>query len=84
MINLSLNETRVLGVLFEKERTTPDQYPLSLNALTNGCNQKSNRLPNMDLSPDEVEQAIEDLRSMGAAARACAASCAGSSSTRTI
>ena len=45
---LNAHEARVLGVLIEKAFTTPDQYPLSLNALTNGCNQKSNRAPVTD------------------------------------
>jgi len=61
MINLSLNETRVLGVLFEKERTTPDQYPLSLNALTNGCNQKSNREPVLTLMEADVQTTVDSL-----------------------
>ncbi|MFT6387269.1 MAG: hypothetical protein ACJAUP_000640 [Cellvibrionaceae bacterium] len=61
MITLSLNETRVLGVLFEKERTTLDQYPLSLNALTNGCNQKSNREPVLNLSESEVQATVDSL-----------------------
>ncbi len=52
----------------EKAKTTPDSYPMTLNALTNACNQKSNRAPQMNLSPDDIEQAIEELREMGAAA----------------
>lgn len=59
---------RILGVLVEKAKTTPDGYPLSLNALTNGCNQKSNRDPVMDLSSDDVEEALDSLREMGAIA----------------
>jgi uncharacterized protein YceH (UPF0502 family) len=55
-------EGRVLGVLIEKDLTTPDQYPLSLNSLTNGCNQKSNRSPITALSKDEVMEAILRLR----------------------
>jgi hypothetical protein len=51
----------VIGVLIEKEATTPDQYPLSLNALTNGCNQKSNREPVMDLSDGAVQEAVDRL-----------------------
>jgi uncharacterized protein YceH (UPF0502 family) len=51
---LNAHEARLLGVLFEKERTTPDQYPLSLNALTLGANQKSNRDPATDWSEAEV------------------------------
>ena len=59
-------EIRVLVALLEKEQTTPDAYPLTLNALTNGCNQKSNRSPQMSLTPDDVEQAIDELRALGA------------------
>jgi uncharacterized protein YceH (UPF0502 family) len=55
---LSLNERRVLGVLIEKAKTTPDAYPLSLNALTTGCNQKSNRDPVMDLNDLDVEETL--------------------------
>jgi uncharacterized protein YceH (UPF0502 family) len=50
-------EARILGVLIEKELTTPEQYPLSVNALTAGCNQKSNRDPVLDLSESEVHAA---------------------------
>lgn len=59
-------QRRVAGVLIEKAKTTPDAYPMSLNALANGCNQKSNRSPRMKLSPDEVEQTLDELREMGA------------------
>lgn len=55
-------ETRVLGVLVEKERTVPDIYPLSLNALTAGCNQKNNRDPLMSLGEGEVQAAIDRLK----------------------
>jgi uncharacterized protein YceH (UPF0502 family) len=55
-------ETRVLGVLIEKERTVPDTYPLSLNALTSGCNQKNNRDPLMAASEAEVQAAVDRLR----------------------
>jgi len=55
-------EARVLGVLIEKELTTPDQYPLSLNALAAGCNQKSNRDPVLALSEHDVRSALERLR----------------------
>ncbi|MEW9796578.1 YceH family protein [Alteromonas sp. CYL-A6] len=58
---LSDTECRVVGVLMEKSLTTPEQYPLSLHALTNGCNQKSNRFPLMSLSEDDVRQCVEDL-----------------------
>ena len=54
-------EARLLGVLIEKELTTPEQYPLSLNALTSGCNQKSNRDPVFDLSEAEVFTATGKL-----------------------
>jgi uncharacterized protein len=53
---------RVLGALVEKEVTTPDYYPLSLNALVNACNQKSNREPVMQLSEEEVSAALDTLR----------------------
>lgn len=59
-------ERRVLGVLIEKAKTTPDNYPLSLVALCNGCNQKSNRDPQMSLHEDEVQTALEHLRERGA------------------
>ncbi|MDN3640932.1 DUF480 domain-containing protein [Simiduia curdlanivorans] len=65
MIALTLYETRVIGVLFEKEHTTPDQYPLSLNALTNGCNQKSNREPVLELSEVEVQDTVDSLLKKG-------------------
>jgi len=58
-------ERRILGVLGEKAKTTPDSYPLSLNALVNGCNQKSNRYPQMNVEPIRVENALEKLRAMG-------------------
>lgn len=61
-------ERRVLGVLVEKAKTTPDNYPLSLNALKNGCNQKSNRFPSIQLEEEEVEEVIERLREAGAVA----------------
>ena len=65
---LSATQRRVIGVLIEKAKTTPDSYPLTLNALINGCNQKSNRSPLMNLSAEAVEQALEELRELGAAA----------------
>ena len=64
--SLSSSQRRVAGVLVEKAKTTPEQYPLSLNALKTGCNQKSNRNPQMNLSADDVEQILEDLREIGA------------------
>ncbi len=54
-------EARVVGALMEKETTTPDHYPLSLNALMNACNQKSNREPVMNLSETEVQEALDSL-----------------------
>lgn len=60
-IFLSANEARVIGCLIEKEITTPDQYPLSLNALTNACNQKSNRDPVLELSEAEVQSVVDSL-----------------------
>ena len=59
-------ERRILGVLGEKAKTTPDSYPLSLNALVNGCNQKSNRYPQMNVESIRVENALEKLRAIGA------------------
>jgi uncharacterized protein YceH (UPF0502 family) len=55
-------EVRVLGCLIEKEMTTPEYYPLSLNALTNACNQKSNRDPVMALEDEDVVRALNRLR----------------------
>lgn len=63
---LDANERRVLGVLIEKAKTTPDQYPLSLNALVTGCNQKSNRDPMMTLDEEQVMRAVLSLRKSGA------------------
>jgi uncharacterized protein YceH (UPF0502 family) len=60
-IELSATEARVIGCLIEKEITTPDQYPLSLNALTNACNQKTNRDPVLDLSEAVVQQTVDAL-----------------------
>ncbi len=60
-IEFTPNEARVIGCLIEKEVTTPDQYPLSLNALTNACNQKTNRDPVLELSETEVQQAVDSL-----------------------
>ncbi len=56
------NEARVLGSLIEKELTTPENYPLSLNSLTNACNQKSNRDPAMTLAEEDVVRALDSLR----------------------
>lgn len=60
-IVLDAIEARVLGSLIEKELATPEYYPLSLNALTNACNQKSNREPVLDLSESEVQALIDGL-----------------------
>jgi uncharacterized protein YceH (UPF0502 family) len=59
-------ERRVLGVLIEKAKTTPEAYPLSINALRTGCNQKSNRAPLMQLGESQVEEACDELRNVGA------------------
>jgi len=66
---LDAAETRVLGALMEKEITTPDYYPLTLNALVNACNQKSNRDPVVNYDEDTVEAALAGLRSKGLAVR---------------
>jgi len=60
-IELSREEARVIGCLIEKQITTPDQYPLSLNALTNACNQKSNRDPLMALDEPSVQHTLDAL-----------------------
>jgi uncharacterized protein YceH (UPF0502 family) len=60
-IELTPIEARVMGCLIEKQITTPDQYPLSLNALVNACNQKSNRDPLMDLNEGAVQQVLDGL-----------------------
>jgi uncharacterized protein YceH (UPF0502 family) len=59
---LSLLETRVIGVLYEKQHTVPDTYPLTLNALVSGCNQKTSRDPVMAASETEVQAAIDSLK----------------------
>ena len=61
-------DRRVLGVLIEKGKTTPDQYPMSLNALTAGCNQKSNRYPQMELDQEDVLKSLDRLRGLGVVA----------------
>jgi len=68
-VNIQLNqlEVRVLGSLMEKETTTPDYYPLSLNALVNACNQKSNRDPVMDVDESAVREALYALGAKGLA-----------------
>jgi len=64
-IELSAEEARVIGALLEKEIATPDQYPLSLNALTNACNQKSNRDPVMHLDERTVQGLLDRLSNRG-------------------
>ena len=61
-MTLNDSEVRVLGSLIEKELTTPEHYPLSLNSLTNACNQKSNRDPVMTLTEEDVVRALDSLR----------------------
>jgi uncharacterized protein len=70
---LTETEARVLGSLVEKDITTPDYYPLSLNALVNACNQKSNREPVMNLNDDAVRQALHSLNEKGLAGNASGA-----------
>jgi uncharacterized protein YceH (UPF0502 family) len=60
-VELTPMEARVIGCLIEKQVTTPDQYPLSLNALVNACNQKSNRDPVMDVDEPAVQRTLDDL-----------------------
>ncbi len=62
-LELTANEARVVGCLIEKSIVTPDQYPLTLNALTNACNQKSSRNPVMSLQQGEVQRTVRDLES---------------------
>ena len=62
---LTFEETRVLGSLVEKAIVTPENYPLSLNALATACNQKTSRHPQTDLSEEEVEEALDSLRFKG-------------------
>jgi uncharacterized protein YceH (UPF0502 family) len=63
---LSAIDRRVAGVLVEKAKTTPDAYPMTVNSLCSGANQKSNRHPLMQLEPDDVEESLDRLRAMGA------------------
>jgi uncharacterized protein YceH (UPF0502 family) len=62
---LTPEQLRILGVLIEKEATTPDQYPLTMNGLLTGCNQTSNRTPVVSWGPDEVEPVLAELRQAG-------------------
>src|SRR5688572_8095575 len=64
ILTLSLLETRVLGVLVEKQHTVPDSYPLTLNALVAGCNQKTARDPVLEATDAEVRAAIDRLKSL--------------------
>lgn len=64
LAELSRLETRVLGVLMEKERTVPDTYPMTLNSLVAGCNQKTSRAPIINTSETEVRSAIDSLKTM--------------------
>ena len=66
-MNLSEIEVRILGCLIEKELTTPESYPLSINTLTGACNQKSNRAPVMNLAEAEVIKGLEQLANRGLA-----------------
>ncbi|XZE21568.1 YceH family protein [Pirellulaceae bacterium SH449] len=65
---LNANQRRVLGTLMEKSKTTPDAYPMSYTGLATGCNQKSNRDPISNLSVEQVEAIVDELRAVGAAA----------------
>jgi uncharacterized protein len=67
---LGPEQRRVLGVLIEKAKTTPAAYPMTVNAIVTGCNQKNNREPTMDLRADDVERILEELRVLGAVTEA--------------
>jgi hypothetical protein len=69
MMQLTADECRVLGVLVEKELTTPEQYPLTLNGVINGANQKNNRYPVMSMDEDAARDAVEGLRQKGLVVR---------------
>ncbi len=69
MIQLTADEARVLGVLIEKSLTTPEQYPLSINAIVNGANQKNNRDPVITMAEDAAFEAVESLRDKQLAVR---------------
>lgn len=64
MITLSTEQCRIIGVMLEKETTTPEQYPLSINGITTGSNQKSNREPVMSLSESDVQNVVDELVKM--------------------
>ena len=63
---LDAYQRRVVGVLIEKSKTTPGSYPMTLNSITTGCNQKSNRAPQMEIASDDVELILDQLREMKA------------------
>ncbi|MDN3396195.1 MULTISPECIES: YceH family protein [Pseudoalteromonas] len=63
-MQLSMEQQRVIGCLLEKQSTTPEHYPLSLNALTNACNQKSNRAPVVNYTEEQVQTTVDELISM--------------------
>ncbi|MFN7874078.1 MAG: YceH family protein [Pirellula sp.] len=65
---LNANQRRVLGTLMEKSKTTPDAYPMSYTGLATGCNQKNNRDPLSNLTVEQVEAIVDELRALGAAA----------------
>ena len=69
-LHLSPDQARILGALVEKEVTTPDYYPLSLNALVNACNQLTNREPVIHLDEEETRLALRRLEDLGLAGRA--------------
>ena len=69
MVELTSDESRVLGVLVEKAQTTPEQYPLSVNAVVNGSNQKNNRDPVLQMPEEAAVEALDGLRSKGLAVR---------------
>ena len=64
---LGRTDRRVVGVLVEKSKTTPDQYPMTINGLLNGCNQKSNRDPQMELEESDISDSLDRLKMAGAA-----------------
>ena len=63
-LQLSMEQQRVIGCLLETQSTTPEHYPLSLNALTNACNQKSNRAPVVNYTEEQVQTTVDELISM--------------------
>jgi uncharacterized protein YceH (UPF0502 family) len=69
LLQLDFEQCRVLGSLIEKELTTPEYYPMTLNALLNACNQKNNRSPRVNFSEEQASQAIDQLRIKGLAFR---------------